>query len=210
MAIPEGLEKCPKCGEYKGKAKTKDLNWEGSGDRERNEKSEELLSFICWCDSVLCPQCGKGRIRRPVSNRYIEAENRLSHAPYFIAMGGCSACKEKHEQEEIARREEHKPEMTETHYPGLTFASIGPFQGRRPNSCMAPQWVQTYGLSKLREMLVRLGVKPEQHDIYESYFRELWERRKATPPVECDPHVLREVDAFTDKLRATKRGIFRD
>ena len=143
-------------------------------------------------------KCGKGRISRPVSNRYIEETNRLFHAPYSIALGGSSACKEKREQKDIAETGTHKANVTETHYPGLTFASIGPLQGMRPNSCMAPQWVQTYGLSKLSEMLVRLGVKPKQHGIYTSYFRELWERRKATPPVECDPHILREVDAFTD------------
>ena len=54
MAAPEGLEKCPVCGEYKGKTKCKNLNWEGNIAQEKNEKSEELVLFTCWCESIPC------------------------------------------------------------------------------------------------------------------------------------------------------------
>jgi hypothetical protein len=213
MAVPEGLEKCPTCGEYKGKAKCKDLNWDGNFQQEKNEKSEDLLEFTCWCESILCSKCGKGRIRRPNSNHYIEETNSLAHTPLLITWGGCSECKRQRKQERSQERKERirkrKEEFkeAETHHPDPTFAPRDSFGGMRPSSCVGPHWVRAYGLPRFYAMLDKLDTAG-QYEKYVAYFKELWERRKATPPAECDPAIISKIDAFTDNLRATKGGIF--
>lgn len=90
--IKNGLNKCVKCGEYKGTIKEKDLNWEGYFFKEEAEKSEEYISVSCPCDGILCPKCKTNKIHRPISNSYDAKSNRISHIPWFQGMRPCREC----------------------------------------------------------------------------------------------------------------------
>ena len=91
--IPEGLVRCEVCGEYRGKVMYKDLNWEGSFDKENKEKSEECLGVSCLCEGILCAKCKKNKIHRPISNSYNEEDNSIGHWPYFSGMRPCDECR---------------------------------------------------------------------------------------------------------------------
>lgn len=91
--IPSGLNKCERCGEYRGEVMKKDLNWEGYYDKENAEKSEELIGVTCLCDGILCPKCKKNKIHRPISNSYDEESNEVWHNPWFGGMMGCNECR---------------------------------------------------------------------------------------------------------------------
>jgi hypothetical protein len=91
--IPKGLVKCEVCGEYKGKAMKKDLNWHDSFDKESKERSEEYIGVSCLCDGILCRRCMKNKIHRPVSNSYEEENNSIGHWPYFSGMMPCGECR---------------------------------------------------------------------------------------------------------------------
>jgi len=66
-----------------------------------------------------------------------------------------------------------------------------------------------YGLPRLKQMLSEYNIPSHHYQLYESYFKELWEGRKATEPsTMCHPYILMKVEEFTEKLRDTKRGIF--
>lgn len=106
--IPEGLYRCDKCGEYKGKVKAKDLNWDYYFDREKMEKSEEILSASCLCDGILCPKCKKNKIHRPISNSYDPETNTIEHWPYFTGMMGCRKCEEKINKELNTSKEDSR------------------------------------------------------------------------------------------------------
>lgn len=90
--IPKGLYRCEKCGEYRGEVMQKDLNWDGSFDKAEAEKSEEYLGVSCLCDGILCGECKKNKIHRPISNSYDVAENKIWHNPYFSGMMSCGEC----------------------------------------------------------------------------------------------------------------------
>ena len=94
--IPDGLYKCPKCGEYKGKVQEKDLNWEGSSREKTGPTSEEYLTVSCLCDGILCPRCHKNQMHRPVSNCYEEELNKVLHYSALIGWGGCQECINEH------------------------------------------------------------------------------------------------------------------
>lgn len=91
--IPKGLDKCEKCGEYKGSVMEKDLNWDDSFNKEKLGKSEEYLTVSCLCDGILCYKCKKNKIHRPISNSYDPETNRVWHHPYFTGMVGCAECR---------------------------------------------------------------------------------------------------------------------
>ncbi len=93
--IPEGLYKCEKCGEYKGRVKEKDLNWEDTYFKEDAEKSEECLGVTCLCEGILCPKCKKNKIHRPISNSYDKETNTIWHSPWFSGMKVCDECRER-------------------------------------------------------------------------------------------------------------------
>lgn len=90
--IPAGLYKCDTCGEYKGKVKTKDLNWDYSFNKEELEKSDELFTLSCLCDGILCPRCKKNKIHRPISNSYKPWTNGIGHWPWFTGWMSCKEC----------------------------------------------------------------------------------------------------------------------
>lgn len=93
--IPEGLVKCEVCGEYGGQVMEKDLDWEGSFDKEDADKSEEHLTISCLCDGILCRICKTNKIHRPISNYYDEESNSIWHIPYFGATVGCAECRDR-------------------------------------------------------------------------------------------------------------------
>lgn len=88
--IPEGLIRCEVCGEYKGKTKSKYLNWNTPriGDAE-----EEQIGVSCLCDGISCSKCKKNKIHRPISNSYNEIDNSIGHWPSFSGMMPCYECK---------------------------------------------------------------------------------------------------------------------
>lgn len=51
-AIPGSLVKCAVCGEYRGTAKMKELNWNSLLEEERGD---DIVAFSCLCQGILCP-----------------------------------------------------------------------------------------------------------------------------------------------------------
>ena len=90
MTIPEGLNKCPKCGEYHGQVKSRDLNWELP---LIDEDPDRIIKVTCLCDGITCPKCNKNKIHRPISNSYDEESNTIGHWPYFSGLMHCDECK---------------------------------------------------------------------------------------------------------------------
>jgi len=88
---PKGFKKCPVCGEYKGKTKAKNLNWNYSSGIDPNQ----IISVSCLCDGILCPKCHLNKIHRPVSNQYDQQANMIWHIPWFAGQAGCSECRNK-------------------------------------------------------------------------------------------------------------------
>lgn len=80
---PEGLTRCPVCGELRGRALFPD---------PPHHKTFSEATASCWCDGLLCGTCGKGRIHRPISNYYDERSGRLISVPYFRALAPCPRC----------------------------------------------------------------------------------------------------------------------
>lgn len=88
--IPESLVKCAVCGEYRGTAKMKELN---RGSLLEEEQSDDIVTFSCLCQGILCPRCKRNRIHRPISNTYSPETNSMMHYPYFSGMMGCAECR---------------------------------------------------------------------------------------------------------------------
>lgn len=89
--IPKGLIKCPICGEYKGKTKAKNLNWDYPSGIDLNQ----IISTSCLCDGIICPKCHITKIHKPVSNQYDQETNTIWHSPWFAAQAGCDNCRQK-------------------------------------------------------------------------------------------------------------------
>ena len=105
--IPGGMEQCHVCGEYRGWAKAKELDWEDF-DIDGNivegicPDPEEILTASCLCSGILCRRCQKNKIHRPTSNSYDPNSNSIGHWPYFSGMAPCKECAER--EEEMKRR----------------------------------------------------------------------------------------------------------
>jgi hypothetical protein len=91
VAIPQGLVKCPVCGEYRGNVRAGDLNWGLSVGID----PEKRIGVSCLCTGILCGRCGKNKIHRPCSNSYEEDGNCIGHWPYFSGMMPCAECRRK-------------------------------------------------------------------------------------------------------------------
>ena len=87
--VPKGLNKCKICGEYKGEVKAKYLNWFDSSDIDPNE----VIIISCLCDGIICPKCHITKMHRPISNKYNEETNSMSHIPWFMGQAGCGKCR---------------------------------------------------------------------------------------------------------------------
>ena len=91
--IPDGLYRCEKCGEYKGRVMAKDLNWDDNAIKETKKESEEYIDVSCLCEGILYPKCKTNKIHRPISNSYYEESNTIGRWPYFTGMIGCEKCR---------------------------------------------------------------------------------------------------------------------
>lgn len=109
IRIPEGIQQCATCGEYRGRCTARDLDHGYSaedlaGIPPRYAKAivegaaimkppdEKIIVVSCLCDGIVCPQCKKGRMHRPISNRYDPESNRVWHYPHLYYLRGCDAC----------------------------------------------------------------------------------------------------------------------
>ena len=226
FSIAEGLEKCQVCGEYKGSVKCKDLNWEGSGFREKNEKDETLIPIICRCDGVRCPDCGRFLMRRPISNYYVPEKNRSVHVPLFIAWqyGHC-ICKR---QAEVRARKEQQAKQKiqdEQARPARMPTTMVP-PGMRPSQCASPMWYLSTSRRYLRSLLDKQSIPQEEHSRYEKALDHFWEVSRGHPldselrdrmvkeylanpdNRSCDSTILDEVAELVLKLRSRKHSIF--
>lgn len=79
---PYGLVRCATCREARG--------WVIEGDFG----DVSVLSATCICDGILCRYCGKGLVRRPISNHFDEQSGRVWHTPYFGGLARCGDCRE--------------------------------------------------------------------------------------------------------------------
>lgn len=93
--IPQGLVKCPVCGEYNGSVLQRDLNQL----RHASNDDTKILTVRCLCSGIICPKCKKNRIHRPTSNSYDPETNEVWHNPWFMGMVGCRQCRRKIEAE---------------------------------------------------------------------------------------------------------------
>jgi hypothetical protein len=91
------FSKCEKCGEYNGRVKNKDLNWEGFFHKDEEEK---YTTLSCLCKGILCPRCKKNKIHRPISNSYDPKNNTIGHWPWFTGWMPCEECRKKDEEGE--------------------------------------------------------------------------------------------------------------
>lgn len=80
MAVPDGLARCPTCGETRGVTRIVD------------EYGSEPVTVSCLCDGVVCTRCRKERRHRPISNYYDEKSGKVLHAPHFTGWRTCSEC----------------------------------------------------------------------------------------------------------------------
>jgi len=81
LTIPDGLTRCPACGELRG------LGVFPDGE----------IVIRCVCDGPLCRYCRENRIHRPISNYYSEHDRKAIHVPYFGYLKPCQTCWERAE-----------------------------------------------------------------------------------------------------------------
>lgn len=93
MNIPQGLSLCPVCGEYRGRVRMRDLNWEGHFMEAEYSRNERLVRVSCRCEGIPCPGCGKVMVHRPGSNSYDPETNELWHNPVFPCPPACPDCR---------------------------------------------------------------------------------------------------------------------
>jgi hypothetical protein len=72
--LPPGLRICDGCGEVRGTTPS-------------GEKS------MCLCDGLVCRDCGRRAVRRPISNYFDPDDGGWWHVPWFAATGmRCRDC----------------------------------------------------------------------------------------------------------------------
>jgi hypothetical protein len=90
MAVPDGLERCPVCDEYRGACVVDTVFNRGA-----------KVQVACLCDGIVCPRCGVNQMHRPISNRYDEVERKVLHVPYFMGWAGCKECRRARKSRDI-------------------------------------------------------------------------------------------------------------
>lgn len=134
IRIPEGIQQCATCGEYRGRCKARDLHHGYStedlagippryakaiseGSENMRPPDEKIIEVSCLCDGIVCPQCKKGRMHRPISNTYDPVRNEVWHFPHLYYLRGCDACAAKRATEiaelEAARLVEQQEKLRE-------------------------------------------------------------------------------------------------
>jgi hypothetical protein len=99
--VPEGLVKCPVCGEYEGLVKAGALYWgepfyeDGVLYDPPNPEPEKVLKIKCLCDGMPCRACRKNRIHEWLSNTYDLETNSVIHWFYFAGYPLCEECRGK-------------------------------------------------------------------------------------------------------------------
>jgi hypothetical protein len=78
----ERLTRCETCGELKGELL----------DSEDEDEDDPVWIMECLCDGVVCTNCGKGRMHRPLSNFYDEEAGHPWHVPAFAHLKPCGRC----------------------------------------------------------------------------------------------------------------------
>jgi len=86
--VPPGYERCDVCNEYNGTTDASNLSWNSS-----QHSAGETITVSCRCHGILCRNCGKNLINRPISNTYYPASNQIEHWPYFAGLIPCSGCR---------------------------------------------------------------------------------------------------------------------
>lgn len=89
-AIPEGLVQCPVCGEYNGRVRAGDLNWEESVFKP---DPESRIRVMCLCHGPLCGQCKRYKIHRPGSISYEPETNTIGRWSVLMGMMKCGVCR---------------------------------------------------------------------------------------------------------------------
>ena len=175
-SVPEGLEKCMICGEYKGRVKSRNLNWDNVPFKEQYKISEEQIRVSCWCDSIVCPHCGKGTIRRPATNYYVAQDNRIVHVPYFRSSFGCRECgfitkKPKSVTESVSGQKVIRPR----------FAYSRPLGGH-PSHCVAPNWYLVMSRAELNHLFNYERIPEHERQRYEHAFDRYYEILNKSSP----------------------------
>ena len=89
--LPSGLHECETCGEVRGVTRELPADW------DRDEEGAEIRS-TCFCDGLICVDCGERRRRRPVSNYYDRADRQWTHVPHFAGLAlYCRECRRRRE-----------------------------------------------------------------------------------------------------------------
>lgn len=113
LPVPEGLSRCPICGEYRGVMRLGHVSGFDSSIF-RYEEPSTSLTVQCICDGVLCPICKKNRFHRPISNTWTE-RGGFGHVPYFRGWFPCDECYRKRNEEYAARQREKGDEKLTEH-----------------------------------------------------------------------------------------------
>lgn len=79
--LPPGLFRCERCETIRG------TTW-----GPKHDGGVGPWKSTCLCEGIVCRRCGKGRIRRPISDYYSPKDGYFWHVPYFMGMAGCSRC----------------------------------------------------------------------------------------------------------------------
>ncbi len=75
--VPNGLRRCPTCGEWRGSCLDPNPLFAGL-----------VVRVHCRCDNdSLCPRCGRRLYERKINaNYYDEGDSQVWHVPWFMAM----------------------------------------------------------------------------------------------------------------------------
>ena len=90
LLVPEGLFRCPECGEWRGVTAAKEIF--GPDHFFEDENPERAVTISCICDGIPCPRCKTNRIHRPISNQWDE-RGGFGHNPWFAGMNPCKECR---------------------------------------------------------------------------------------------------------------------
>jgi tetratricopeptide (TPR) repeat protein len=113
LPVPNGLTRCPACGEYRGLMALKDTQ----GFNPNSGYSPDTpLRIQCICDGVRCPRCKTNRYHRPATNLWDERAGfqRVPEWRGLFACDGCDAEREERTAEERRLKMERRRKMDES------------------------------------------------------------------------------------------------
>ena len=92
MIWPQWLIRCPECGEHKGSPTIAEMKATGEQLWHRPENIDGPVPLSCWCDTIPCPRCGKGRARPRGSYHLHELLMRVGRIESDPLETGCPIC----------------------------------------------------------------------------------------------------------------------